>query len=1248
MSNPFSQFNTPSPASTGGNPFVQFQHADVADEQEQELISMVNNPKKPTPAYFGLTEVPGQFADGLASFFKGQIPIAAGATAIQAGEVLKEKVDKTAGKPIGTIASESLSRQIIDHMKKNEGKTPVIFHAPGLAFGVMTDLLASTFDKDTTVPQTMISAGERLIQSREKEMQQLGLMRSDSPAGGFAFDVGSGIGSVTASVGATVVTRDPKVGAAFFGWLQNTQSYQEARKAGKSPAEATGAAIEVAGAVTALEAIGGHFFLGAAAGSSFVKKTIIRAAGQGAEEATQGAAEEAILNKEGVRTTSLKDAILSVGYQGLIGFVSGAPVSAVVSKMEGTAKKAGISEEKTKEIIDNFVKNKDELVNAGSRLIDNEASKVAVDNSGHKEVLESLSAGEQKQAEVPSVTQVVDKNYLDQATEIKIQLSAETVDMAKPSSLRKAIGYVPESISSFIKRTGGITDAGKELLARGVDHKRLPGLIRKAKAEQSNQELMAGMNRNDVVGVDDVKQRVFDAGYFPEKTDYNQISDSELYDAISSDLTSGERRYKAADAQKIQDYLAKNPNVSDQYAQMGIDASMSAQEIAQILRDNDAVQTKEVAADMNDPRFSGELDLANSSLNVKTIKSKEQIFKEVLAAYKKKGSPTLKGVKHAISDLGGMVNAALTPISTRLRNLNEKLGARLRKFEFDRNQQINADQEAVKPFLEKYSKLSHVDRVILDFAMRNGDKETINQIAEKNGMTADIEAVRKALDGLYKRAQSVGLEIGYRKNFFPRYVSEPKAMLDYFAKTEAWNDIQAAISKKQLELGRDLEDSEKAYLINTLLRGYSVEQITLSRPGALKERLIDVVTPEINNFYGATDQAIMRYVTSVNDAVETRKFFGKDSKVNEFEKIEDSIGFFVLQELQKGNISPTQAQELSKIMKARFARGQMNNFWRGYRNLSYIDTMGSPISAITQLADLGIAFYKNGVYRTLSTLPRAIVGKSKLTAADINVTQIAQEFEGESTSANAVKKIFKVVGLEKMDAIGKEVIINGALKRYRALAKKPTQNFKDQLDIIFGEETDQVIQDLKDGKNSQNVKLLLFNELLDLQPVALSEMPEAYLRSGNGRIFYMLKTYTVKQFDIYRREVFDQIRKDPVQGMKNLTRLVTFFVMMNAGADFLKDLILGRETPVEDQVVNNIARIFGLSKYNVYTARREGIGSAAFKTIAPPFKLIDSSYKDMNKLIENGEIDMDELETLQSVPVAGKMLYWWFGAGADK
>ena len=590
-----------------------------------------------------------------------------------------------------------------------------------------------------------------------------------------------------------------------------------------------------------------------------------------------------------------------------------------------------------------------------------------------------------------------------------------------------------------------------------------------------------------------------------------------------------------------------------------------------------------------------------------------------------------------LEQVGDAVGKALSPISTRLKNINPKFKALLRKYEQTVNLRINKDQEIVLPFLQKYSDLSKQDKVIVDAAMKNGDIDIIEEIM------GDTSKVREALDGLYERAESVGLDIGYREGYFPRIVTKPKQLLAYFEKTEAWNDIQQAIKRKEMELGSFLTDDEKAQLINTLLRGYQTSQITLARPGALKERNIDTVTPEIVDFYAPSDQALLNYITSVNEAVEARKFFGKG------ENMADSIGAFVLRELEAGTLKPSQAQELSDILKARFTEKKMNPLLKAYKNFSYIDTMGSPISAITQIGDTSYAMANSGFFNTLSVLPKSITNRTELTLKDIGIEGIAQEFMDGGKTGNAVRWVFRKVQIERIDRIGKLTVIQSALNAHRKAARKPTKKYRQALEYIFGEETDQVLSDLRNKVNSDNVKLLLFNDLLDLQPVALSEMPELYLKHPNGRIFYMLKTFTIKQYDIYRNQVFQEIRAGNVKtGLRNLMRLVVFFTLMNAGGDFLKDLVLNRDTPLEDHVVNNIARLFGFGKYQLYSARKEGLGTATFKTIMPPFKAVDAASKDIDKIATKEDVDVDDLQIIGSIPIVGKMYYWWFGGGAEK
>ena len=364
-------------------------------------------------------------------------------------------------------------------------------------------------------------------------------------------------------------------------------------------------------------------------------------------------------------------------------------------------------------------------------------------------------------------------------------------------------------------------------------------------------------------------------------------------------------------------------------------------------------------------------------------------------------------------------------------------------------------------------------------------------------------------------------------------------------------------------------------------------------------------------------------------------------------EIEDSIGGYVLKLMTEGKIRPDQEVILTDILKARFKNQGTRGIVSTYKNLSYVDTMGSPISAITQIGDLAWSLYRAGVKRTSKGIIKSATGKVDIKKEDIGIERIAEEFSDTTKSAKAVATIFKLTGLEKIDAIGKETLIDSVISKYQSWAKTDNKKLTEKLVPVFGKDTkvlQEVVNDLKSGDITENVKLLAFNELADVQPILLSEMPQKYLTGGNGRLFYMLKTFTLKQFDIYRNEIFQKIAKKETrtEGIKNLVSLVSFFVIMNATADEIKDLILNRKTSLEDRTVDNILRAVGFSKYLTWKVREEGIGSGMARQILPPFKFIDSASKDILKGIENGS------EITQSIPLGGKLYYWWFGKGQYK
>jgi len=620
-----------------------------------------------------------------------------------------------------------------------------------------------------------------------------------------------------------------------------------------------------------------------------------------------------------------------------------------------------------------------------------------------------------------------------------------------------------------------------------------------------------------------------------------------------------------------------------------------------------------------------------------------EIGEEVYKQNRSGGSSKRTFMQTSKENIGSIQKGAdkiLGVISTRLKNLDISLKREIRKFEYELSQKTTKDNNAITPYMKKTKKLSPADYADLDLALKNRDSKKIDQIIKYNNLEKEFGDVRKTLDGLYKRATDIGFEINYVKNYFPREVDNPIEFLKYLEKENGWKEIDQTIKNKEEELGRYLNENEKASIADSFI--VSGEKI-LVQVGGMKPRTIDFIGSDINRFYKDSNVALNNYIQTMNDATESWKFFNLDSKVNKYTKLDNTIGSYVFKKLNDGVITPEQSTELTNILKARFADVGTSGFTSLYKNLSYIDTMGSPISALTQIGDLGFSLYRSGPFRTGKEMAKSLFGKSAIKRSDIGIDKIAQEFSEAGTTAKALNLTFKATGLEKIDAIGKEALINSVISKYRKQALNPTPDFMRRIGEVFENETPQVIADLKSGNITENVKYLAFNELLDIQPLKLSEMPEQYLKGGNGRIFYMLKTYTIKLFDVYRNEVFQEIKRNKISGIRNLIYLTGALVTANATADEIKDFVLGRETSFSDRVVDNLLRLVGFSKWTIYKARMEGLASATIKTILPPTKFLDSLYKDITK-----EKEIKDLEVIQSVPLLGKLYYWWFGKGAEK
>ena len=99
--------------------------------------------------------------------------------------------------------------------------------------------------------------------------------------------------------------------------------------------------------------------------------------------------------------------------------------------------------------------------------------------------------------------------------------------------------------------------------------------------------------------------------------------------------------------------------------------------------------------------------------------------------------------------------------------------------------------------------------------------------------------------------------------------------------------------------------------------------------------------------------------------------------------------------------------------------------------------------------------------------------------------------------------------------------MNGAFidARKKLSNPKTRAEFIKELETLVGDRAPQAVKDFEANKVTYLTEFYSVCKLADYQPIWISEMPEMYAKAGNGRIFYMLKSFTLKMFDIFRLSV---------------------------------------------------------------------------------------------------------------------------------
>lgn len=600
----------------------------------------------------------------------------------------------------------------------------------------------------------------------------------------------------------------------------------------------------------------------------------------------------------------------------------------------------------------------------------------------------------------------------------------------------------------------------------------------------------------------------------------------------------------------------------------------------------------------------------------------------------------------------------LGTLSTRVRNISEPVFGRLRKYEFNIHVNTQKVLTEVEPFIKGLANTAPAIKNRIANHLYNGNVDAAEGLMKATSpemYEAFVNTVKKTISRTGDELEESGYTFQKVKNYFPRVVKDYEGLRASLGKAEQ-GKITKALADYAAKKGvahSSLSSTERSEVIDLTLRGYSMDP-SGGKPRFIKPRTMRTVPPEQLQYYASPEESLSMYLRGAVDDIEKRKFFGKSVQESSGGVVDPdgSVGSFIDAELARGAIPAGREAELIELLKSRFVGGaqspnEVNAF---LRNTGYMGTIANPISALTQLGDAAISAALKGFRNTISSM----FGTKLVKLIDIGLENVlTKELGGDvSKTATALSKMLKGTGFTAVDRLGKETYINASLKKATSLvkSKKGEQAFRKRQGKIYGDELEGLIADLKAGNVTDNVKLYLFNELADIQPIALSEMPQSYLDNPNGRILYMLKSFTLKMYDVVRREIVKEWSQgNKGTAIKNAGLLAGYLTVANTGIQTTKDMLLGREVRPEDvpaKALWALLGVLGLNKYtNEHYLGRGDIKGALVNTLVPATPLIDAVVT-LGKELPKDDPNLEP--ALKGLPVVGPLFYSWFGGGAEK
>ena len=672
------------------------------------------------------------------------------------------------------------------------------------------------------------------------------------------------------------------------------------------------------------------------------------------------------------------------------------------------------------------------------------------------------------------------------------------------------------------------------------------------------------------------------------------------------------------------------------------------------------------------------------------------------------------GVSSPKGPLGRFVNEIIEPLSGGLARYNPILLRLLQKLEGNEMRYAQRDFEEVAPFLKqmlpyqlvgkRVLSKEHVDELHYMMAKASdGDIDSrrmapraaiveiekfirgnAKSVEKGEAMVKNYQSYREVMDRIYRlrntarrearnKGNELVEELGHLGAYTPIKVKDLGRVEDSFKLDTMKNaEYQKMLEARAKQLDTNPDNLKPSDRIEVLERLRAKEYNPAA--GSSKHRThLDLTRKELKEDYMDIGAATTKYIKESHQEIHRYNLFGK---YLDEDNMAGTIDNFVGAKMRSNQT------HLIELLKHRYLWGPRSTHTalQAIKNTGYLTLLAHPVNAARQLGDLALGAYENGLINSVKGLYDSILRRGMSPREEGMVTNMAHELTEATWGRKTLDWGMKWSGFSYVDALGKGALMNGTIRRISKDVKsiKGVEAIRTKWGAAFGEDTSKLIDDFRKfnrGEKFYNkytgetddfsplMKELAFAQVSKFQPISMLEMPKMWLKAPNGRFLYMLQSFTLKQVNVWRQDVFKELFTkggNKVKGTQAALRLASFFTLGNMGVDKINDLILGKDRDLEQLFILNLYRNIGLiNKYDMdrFSSGGYGIGAGGvvgnvMATFGPPLDPLADGVSTlmgiaMNKAAGRHWAEEQKWDKLaNAVPIIGKIVgAWGYKAG---